>query len=128
LSDFGFYAGTSHPEPELEYHILDSGSKNILVSDSYYQKLEPIAKKHNLKLFNLANIPNEAPASDAPVHDIDPSRRAQIIYTSGTTGKPKGVVTTHEIIASQVKTLVDAWEWQGTDHIRMSSSITSNLS
>jgi malonyl-CoA/methylmalonyl-CoA synthetase len=38
-------------------------------------------------------------------------------YTSCTTRKPKGVVTTHEIIAAQIQSLVEAWEWSGSDHI-----------
>ena len=40
-----------------------------------------------------------------------------ILYTSGTTGKPKGVVTTHENIAAQITSLVQAWGWTGDDRI-----------
>jgi len=40
-----------------------------------------------------------------------------ILYTSGTTGKPKGVVTTHENIAAQITSLVEAWGWTGDDRI-----------
>jgi len=40
-----------------------------------------------------------------------------ILYTSGTTNLPKGVVSTHANIKSQITTLVDAWEWSSEDHI-----------
>jgi malonyl-CoA/methylmalonyl-CoA synthetase len=49
--------------------------------------------------------------------EIDPSRNAMILYTSGTTSDPKGVVTTHSNIESQITTLVQAWEWGPDDHI-----------
>ncbi len=40
-----------------------------------------------------------------------------ILYTSGTTSRPKGVVTTHANIASQIRSLVEAWEWSTNDRI-----------
>jgi malonyl-CoA/methylmalonyl-CoA synthetase len=40
-----------------------------------------------------------------------------ILYTSGTTSKPKGVVTTHAHIQSQIQSLVEAWHWSEADSI-----------
>ena len=40
-----------------------------------------------------------------------------ILFTSGTTNKPKGVVSTHLNIESQVNCLVKAWEWRRNDFI-----------
>ena len=40
-----------------------------------------------------------------------------ILFTSGTTNKPKGVVSTHENIEAQIKSLVKAWEWDKNDSI-----------
>jgi len=49
--------------------------------------------------------------------DIDRARRALMLFTSGTTSKPKGVISTHHIIASQITMLVDAWKWCEHDRI-----------
>jgi malonyl-CoA/methylmalonyl-CoA synthetase len=40
-----------------------------------------------------------------------------IIYTSGTTGRPKGVVSTHQIIGAQISSLVSAWGWSPFDRL-----------
>ena len=40
-----------------------------------------------------------------------------IVYTSGTTGKPKGVVTSHKNIESQIQSMIGPWEWTEKDHI-----------
>jgi malonyl-CoA/methylmalonyl-CoA synthetase len=40
-----------------------------------------------------------------------------IIYTSGTTGRPKGVVSTHQVIGAQIASLVEAWRWTPADHL-----------
>jgi len=40
-----------------------------------------------------------------------------ILYTSGTTARPKGVVTTHANIGSQIAALVEAWEWSPADRL-----------
>ena len=40
-----------------------------------------------------------------------------ILYTSGTTSRPKGVVSTHASVRSQVDTLLEAWGWRADDRI-----------
>ncbi len=48
---------------------------------------------------------------------VTADRRALILFTSGTTNKPKGVVTTHNMVRAQITTLVTAWEWSEDDVI-----------
>jgi malonyl-CoA/methylmalonyl-CoA synthetase len=57
-----------------------------------------------------------AAPSDGLPH-LGSNRRAMIIYTSGTTGRPKGVVSTHEVIGAQIASLVEAWRWTPADRL-----------
>ena len=104
-----------HPLPSLEY-VLQNTSASILVVDAaYYELLAPLAKKENIRLLRTETLLKPIPNVKLPV--VSENRSAMILYTSGTTSLPKGVVTTHANLNFQIKTLVEAWEWQADDHI-----------
>ncbi|WP_297690808.1 acyl-CoA synthetase [uncultured Eudoraea sp.] len=103
-----------HPLPSMEYVIEDSGSKVIIVHKDYQHVLQPLESRPGLSIIPLEEV---FKMNSSPLPDIDLHRRAMMLYTSGTTNKPKGVVTTHGIIQSQITTLVEAWEWQKDDYI-----------
>jgi malonyl-CoA/methylmalonyl-CoA synthetase len=104
----------SHPRPELEYVITNSGASIIVAHPNFEAILRQIAIEHNLRfILTSETLPDDV----VPLPNIDINRRALILYTSGTTGKPKGVVTTHYNIQAQVTSLITAWEWNKSDRI-----------
>ena len=103
-----------HPLPSMEYVIEDSGSKVILVHEDFQEMLQPLKANPDLSIIPLKEVFKK---NSSPLPDIGLHRRAMMLYTSGTTNKPKGVVTTHGIIKSQIVTLVEAWEWEKEDYI-----------
>lgn len=103
-----------HPLPSLQYVLEDTTAKSLIVHPEFEEMLIPLAKELGISLLSMDRL-DFPPGATLPEFPLD--RRAMILYTSGTTSLPKGVVTTHRNIESQIQTLVNAWEWQAEDHI-----------
>ncbi len=102
----------SHPPPELDYTLADSGAVAVVAHPELAERVEPAARRRGTRLLVWTRSPSGA-TRELP--NITPDRRAQIFYTSGTTGKPKGAVLTHGNLIAQVQSLVTAWEWSADD-------------
>lgn len=102
----------THPAPEIEYVIEDSGAETVVAHPDFVDLLQPLTSKLGRELVvtsdlvggKLGNLPSPGP--DEP---------AMILYTSGTTSKPKGVVSTHGNLRAQIETLVHSWGWSCED-------------
>ena len=105
----------SHPPAELEYVIRDSGAGVVVGDKASAATLMPIARAVHARFVAAEDTLRAIPADGLP--HLGSNRRAMIIYTSGTTGRPKGAVSTHQIIGSQIASLVEAWRWSPADHL-----------
>lgn len=120
---------TVHPPPELGYVLDDTGAQVVVgageLDPELDARLRPLAQERGLRFLTAEDfgLPRSDHASQgrdrdrSPLPELDPGRRALMVYTSGTTGRPKGVVTTHRNLESQITTLVEAWKWRSEDRI-----------
>jgi malonyl-CoA/methylmalonyl-CoA synthetase len=102
------------PGPELEYLLDDTRSETIVFDPAAEEILKPLARSRKVRAMSVTEA---LAAKEIPLPQIASERGAMILYTSGTTSRPKGVVTTHDIISAQISTLVCAWEWTADDRI-----------
>ena len=111
----------SHPTPELEYVIDDAQAAIIVADPGLAARVQPLAVQRGVRFLSTENL---VPTPAAPrrrrsgaLQGVAADRRAMILYTSGTTSRPKGVVTTHAMLAAQIQSVVEAWEWSAGDHV-----------
>ena len=105
----------SHPPSELEYVVRDADASVIVADTSFRDAGKALARAAHAR-FVLAEDALRAAPSDGLPH-LRSDQRALIIYTSGTTGRPKGAVTTHQMIGAQISSLISAWRWTPADRL-----------
>ncbi len=105
---------TAHTAEEIRYLLADTGAR-LLLYDRRFEALVAAATAQDP--VGLAYEELAAATATAPLPDVAATADALMIYTSGTTGKPKGVVMSHEQIATQLESLTQAWGWTPADRI-----------
>lgn len=108
--------------PELEYGILDSGSKIVVVDAERMDRIKPHLEalgldgliavrtatevawgaEHFEAIVGLPASYASLPLTDYDKVDIEPEDDVTIFYTSGTTGLPKGALGTHRNIITNL--------------------------
>jgi malonyl-CoA/methylmalonyl-CoA synthetase len=106
----------TYPLPSLNYVIEDTQAGIIISGTEYEGILKDYALEKNLRWITLDEIDQTEIQGSLPLPEVSKDRGAMILYTSGTTSLPKGVLTSHANIESQISTLVQAWEWTSHDY------------
>jgi malonyl-CoA/methylmalonyl-CoA synthetase len=105
----------TNPLSEDKYVIDDSVAEAVVYDPQFEEFLGPLlGQSDKTRFVSTAKL---LEPSSGPLPQIAEERRAMILYTSGTTSKPKGVVSTHANLRSQITSLVRAWEWSESDYI-----------
>jgi len=111
----------AHPMDAIQYILEDTGAKTFICSENFKSLVADYCSSNNIRLIALPELVEGELVEGELVEggilpSIDMSRGAMILYTSGTTSLPKGVLTTHHCIESQIQALVKAWEYTSKDH------------
>lgn len=100
------------PVESIRYTLEDTKAIVVVVDSANAYVVSQLCSELKVRLMVLT----ETALTNKALPVIDLNRNAMILYTSGTTSKPKGVVTTHLNIESQIATLISAWKWDKEDH------------
>lgn len=102
-----------HPLASIQYVIEDAQAEVLIFSEAFKTLIAPLKSNTSIRFIHSEHFKK----SRTILPSIALEQRAMILYTSGTTGKPKGVITTHKNIVTQITSLTTSWEWNKDDHI-----------
>jgi malonyl-CoA/methylmalonyl-CoA synthetase len=113
---------TAYTLAEIGYFVGDAEPRLIVCDPKAREGMEELASLSGARVEtldeagegSLAAIASSQPSDFQTVPRADDDLAA-IVYTSGTTGRSKGAMLTHANLASNARTLVDAWRFTQDD-------------
>jgi malonyl-CoA/methylmalonyl-CoA synthetase len=118
---------TAYRASEMEYFIGNATPAVVVCSPKNFGWITQIAFREGTRHVFTLDEPHQGRNSGTllsrAVHHADhfdtlhrePDDLAAILYTSGTTGRSKGAMLSHDNLASNIRVLQEAWQWQKGD-------------
>ncbi|MGH6611397.1 MAG: AMP-binding protein, partial [Burkholderiaceae bacterium] len=112
----------SQPE-QMRYVIEHADARLVFAAHEWLDRIREQASTMSRAMDVVAvdpdgaELPGEAAAAPAPMHELAPDSLALLMYTSGTTGKPKGVMLTQHNLAANALAISEEHRLSQSDRV-----------